>query len=192
MPDRKKSEEKKNWAWFSPRPGSKGEPQDLQRGPTCGVLLCPPARSQELPGCQLLCHVEQQAAVRFFDASHKTAKLVQNARVFPVTAPNNIVRRLALGEVGKFRRLLAVVEELIEWNLERAGQFLKRFNGRNCVAIFHSRDVATQKPCTLFDVPLRELLFFAQCAKSVAYNHVANYAYGSTLAQVKIFVTQAS
>ena len=103
-----------------------------------------------------------------------------------MAAPDDIVAILALGEVGKLGRFFAVIEELIEWNFEGAGQFLKRFDGRNSVAIFNAGDVATKKSRALFDVPLGELFFFAQGAKSVAYNHVANYAYGLSACKLKI------
>jgi len=41
------------------------------------------------------------------------------------------------------------------------------------MAVLDTRNVAPQKAGALFDVSLREFLFFAHGAKTVAYNHVA-------------------
>jgi hypothetical protein len=40
------------------------------------------------------------------------------------------------------------------------------------MAIFDAGDIAAEQSGALFDVPLGKLLFFAQCAKTVADNHV--------------------
>jgi hypothetical protein len=42
------------------------------------------------------------------------------------------------------------------------------------MAIFNARDIATKQSCALFDVPLGELLFFAQGAKAITDNHVGS------------------
>jgi hypothetical protein len=39
------------------------------------------------------------------------------------------------------------------------------------VAILNAGDVAAKQVSKLFDVALGEFLFFAECAKVVAYNH---------------------
>src|SRR6267378_1296062 len=39
------------------------------------------------------------------------------------------------------------------------------------MTVFHTRHVAPEQARTLFDVALREFLFFAECAKTVANNH---------------------
>jgi hypothetical protein len=40
------------------------------------------------------------------------------------------------------------------------------------MAIFHARDIAPKQSGSLFDVPLGELFYFAQSAKTVTYDHV--------------------
>jgi hypothetical protein len=39
------------------------------------------------------------------------------------------------------------------------------------MAILNAGNIATQQPCSLLDVALGEFLFFAECAKTVTYNH---------------------
>src|SRR5712671_1731285 len=72
----------------------------------------------------LLSHVKQEPTVAFFNATHQPAKLVQQTRLFPRTAPHNIVSALSLRKVGEFRRFFTVIEELIEWDFQSACHFL--------------------------------------------------------------------
>lgn len=106
-------------AWFSPRTVSGRKPQDTEN--KSNEPGREPARVGELPCGQFLRHVKHQPPVGFFDTSHKTAELVQEAGFLTVTTPDNIISGFALGEVWKFGRLFAVIEKLIEWNLEGAG-----------------------------------------------------------------------
>jgi hypothetical protein len=39
------------------------------------------------------------------------------------------------------------------------------------MTVFHAENVTAKQACTLFDVALEELLFFAECAKAVTNNH---------------------
>ena len=116
-------------------------------------------------------HVEDQLAIPFIQLAQQAAKPVEKAGVFPRAAPGDIVRRLPLGEVGELRRFFTVVEELIERDLESAGQFLERFNGWDSVAIFNAGDVATKEAGPLLDVTLGEFLVLTQSAEAVTYNH---------------------
>src|ERR1700680_2773773 len=103
-----------------------GNPLDLARG-------------------HLLSHVKQEPTVAFFNATHEPAKLVQKTGLFPGAAPDDLVGAFALQKVGKDGGLFSVIEELIERDVQSARHFLQRFNGRNRVAIFHARDIATEQ-----------------------------------------------
>jgi hypothetical protein len=124
----------------------------------------PPAPSKQGPGLAIrhfLSHVQQETPVAFINAAHQPAELGQVTSFFSVTAPGDFISGFALGEVGKHGRLFAVVEELIEWNFESARHFLQCLDRWNGVAVLDARDVTTEKPGPLFDVPLGEFLFFA-------------------------------
>ncbi len=47
----------------------------------------------------------------------------------------------------------------------------QRFDGGNCMPILDAGDIAPEQARALLNVTLRKILFFAECAKSVAYNH---------------------
>jgi hypothetical protein len=126
----------------------------------------------DLAGGHLLSHVKQEPAVAIFDATHEPAKLVQKTSLFPDAAPDDIVGAFALRKVGKHGRFFSVIEELIERDFQSASHFLECFDGRNRVAIFHARDIASKQSGALFDVPLGKLFFFAHGAKPIADNHV--------------------
>jgi len=126
----------------------------------------------DLAGSHLLSHVKQEPAVAFFDATHEPAKLAQKTSFFSGAAPNDLVGAFALGKVGKHGGFFSVIEELIKRDFEGASHFLKRFDGRNGMAIFDAGDIAAKQSGALFDVPLGKLLFFAQGAKPIADNHV--------------------
>ena len=86
----------------------------------------------------LLSHVQQEPTVGFFYPTHQPAELAQQTRLFPRTAPNNIVSAFALRKIGKFGRFLSVIEELVEWDFQSAGHFFQRLYGWNCMAVFHA------------------------------------------------------
>jgi hypothetical protein len=129
-------------------------------------------KSLDLAMGHLLSHVKQETSVAFFYATHQPAKLVQQTRLFAGTTPHDIVGASALRKVGKLRRFFSVIEELIKRDFQSAGHFFQRFDGRNGMAIFHAGDVAAKQSGALFDVPLGELFFFAQKAKTVTYDHI--------------------
>ena len=124
-----------------------------------------------LPVGHFLGHIEKQLAIFVVGFTEQAAKLVQVARLFPRTAPSDIVGGLALRKVGELGRLFTVVEELIKWALESARQFFQSLNGRNGMAIFDAGNVTTKQTGTLLDIALGEFLFFAQSAKPVTDNH---------------------
>jgi hypothetical protein len=126
----------------------------------------------DLADGHLLSHVKQEPTVAFFNATHKPAKLVQKTSLFPDAAPNDIVGAFALRKVGKHGRFFSVIEELVKRDFQSASHFLECFNGRNGMAIFHARDIASKQSSALFDVPLGKLFFLAQCAKPIADDHV--------------------
>jgi hypothetical protein len=87
-------------------------------------------------------HVQDEFAVFIFYLAEQTAQFVEETGFFANTPPGDIVGRFALGKIGKLGWLFSVVEELIEWALERASQFLERFNGWDGMAIFNAGDIA--------------------------------------------------
>src|SRR6266436_5115593 len=56
-------------------------------------------------------------------------------------------------------------------NTSAMGHLLQHFNGWNGMPILNAGNVAAKQAAALFDVSLGEFLFFAECAKAVAYNH---------------------
>jgi len=126
----------------------------------------------DLADGHLLSHVKQESTVAIFNATHEPAKLVQKTSLFPGAAPDDIVGAFALRKVGKHGRFFTVIEELVKGDFQSASHFLECFNGRNSMAIFHARDIASKQSGALFDVPLGVLFFFAQGAKPIADNHV--------------------
>src|SRR5271170_2845937 len=140
------------------------------------------ANAAELPVSHLLRHIKNELTVAFFHFAQQAAKLVEKACIFSDAAPGNVIRRLPLGEIRQLRRFLTVIKELIEWAFESARKFFQRFNRRYCMAIFNAGNITTQQTCALFDVALGEFLFFAECAKTVTYNHggIIPCRYGSS------------
>ena len=128
--------------------------------------------SLDLASSHFLSHVKQETPVAFFNATHQPAKLAQKTSLFPGAAPNDIVSALALREVGQNGRFFSVIEELIKRDVQSARHFLERFDGRDRMAIFHARNIATKQSGALFDVPLGKLFFLAQGAKPITDNHV--------------------
>src|SRR2546430_16314649 len=125
----------------------------------------------DLPVRHLLGHVQNQLAVAFFRLAQQAAKLVEKACFFADAAPRDVVGRLALGKIRQLRRFFTVIKELIEWHLEGTCQLLKCFDRGNGMAILHARNVAPKQACSLLDVALGKLLFFAQRAKTITDNH---------------------
>src|ERR1700737_2821159 len=95
-------------------------------------------RPRDLAVGHLLSHVEQEPTVRFFNATHQPAELVQKTSLFPGTAPNDIVGAFALRKIGEFGWFLSVIEKLIKRDFQSAGHLFQRFNGRNRMAVFYA------------------------------------------------------
>src|ERR1700726_196982 len=129
------------------------------------------ANRDNLPVGHFLRHVQDEFAVFIFYFAEQTAQFVEETGFFPNASPGDIVRRFALGKIGKLGWLFSVVEELIEWALEGASQFLQRFDGRDSMAIFHARNITAEQTGSLFDVALGEFLFLAHYAEAVTNNH---------------------
>ena len=128
---------------------------------------------RNLPISHFLGHMENELAILFLDLAQEAKQLVQIASFFPDAAPGDVVRRLALGQIGKLRWLFSIVEELVEWALEGARQFLQRLDSRNSVAILYTGNITAKQASSLFDVALREFPFLAHFAEAVANNHGA-------------------
>src|ERR1700737_946070 len=95
-------------------------------------------KPRDLAVGHLLSHVEQEPTVRFFNATHQPAELVQKPSLFPGTAPNDIVGAFALVKIGEFGWFLSVIEKLIKRDFQSAGHLFQRFNGRNRMAVFYA------------------------------------------------------
>jgi hypothetical protein len=121
------------------------------------------------PG-HFLGHVQNQLTIRFVCRAPETAKLVEKARILAGAAPGNLVRGLAFGQIRQLGRLIAVVEELIEWDFESSCQLFQCLNRRNGMTVLDSRNVATKQSCALLDISLGKFLFFAQVAEAVTNN----------------------
>ena len=99
---------------------------------------------RNLPISHLLSHVKDELAILFLDLAQEAAQLVEITGFFPDAAPSDVVRRLALRQIGKLGWLFSIVEELVERTLEGTGQFLQRFDGRNGMAIFDAGNITTE------------------------------------------------
>src|SRR5258708_10450529 len=88
----------------------------------------------ELPVGHFLGHVKNELAIPIFDFAQQAAKLVEKACVFADTAPGDVVRRLALGEIRQLRRFLTLIKEVIEWALQSPSPLLQPFHGRDRMA----------------------------------------------------------
>jgi hypothetical protein len=118
--------------------------------------------SQRLAVGHFLGHVEQEPAVRFFDFAEQPAKTTQITRVFPSTAPGDVVRALPLGKVRKLGRLFAIVEHLVERHFHGASQLLQGLYGGNGVTVLDTRDVTAKQAGALFNVALGKFLCFTE------------------------------
>src|ERR1700694_547050 len=116
-------------------------------------------------------HVHHELAMSLICLAQYAAKLVQVPGVFACAAPRDVLRRFPFEQIRQHGPLLAFVKELIEGNLESASHFLQCLNRGNGMTVLDARDIATEQASTLFDVPLREILFFAECEKAVSDNH---------------------
>jgi TonB family protein len=63
------------------------------------------------------------------------------------------------------------MKELIHRDLKSASQFFKRIDRWNGVIVFNSRNVTPEQASSLLDVPLGQLLGFAQFSQPVADDH---------------------
>src|SRR5713101_3060525 len=115
-------------------------------------------------------HVHHELAVIVVCLAQQTAKLIQKSRIFSGATPKVFVS-LALGKVQQLGRPVAIVEKLVHWNFQSPRHLLQCFYCRNSMIILDAGDVGAHKTRPLFDVTLRKILFFAECAKAVAYNH---------------------
>src|SRR5579863_4264284 len=103
-------------------------------------------RGMELPGVSghLLHHGEHQLAVAVIQADGVAADLAEEADFV----------------VGELRQAFATVgvsgfgEELRERQLHGSGDFRKRVERRDSVAVFHARKIATQQAGALLDIAL--------------------------------------
>src|SRR5712692_11560681 len=101
----------------------------------------------------LLRHLQKQSAILFVRFAQHTPKLAQKSCVFAGATPGNFVRRFPFEQVRQLRWLLAIVEELIEWDFYSACHLLQRFDGRDGMSILDAGNVGAKQAAALFDVP---------------------------------------
>ncbi len=89
-------------------------------------------------------HVEQQMPIVLGQAPHQRRYALEETLLFGRAPPRHLVRGLSPEQIRQFRCFLSVVEELVERNLQGAGQLLQGFDRRNRMAVFYSRDIAPQ------------------------------------------------
>src|SRR5208282_3631970 len=74
-------------------------------------------------------------------------------------------------KLRQHRRLLAIVEQLVERHLKGARDFLDRVQRGHRVPVLDARDIAPQQAGALFDVPLGQRLGFTERANTVTDNN---------------------
>jgi len=116
---------------------------------------------EDLAVRHLLSHVHEQPTVAFVATTHQLAQAAQQARIFTLAAPCNLVSGFTLRKIGELGRFFSVVEQLVERNFHRSSQFFERLDGRYRVAVFDARNVTTKKSGALLDVTLGKFFCFA-------------------------------
>src|SRR5712692_5744403 len=97
------------------------------------------AKEEQSAPRHLLRKVEEKLPVGLTHASEERSELLEKPSLFARTAPGDIVRGLPLREIWQFRRLFAIVEELVEGNFEGPGKLLQRFDGRDSMCVLNPR-----------------------------------------------------
>src|SRR5271169_1370462 len=118
---------------------------------------CPTSRRfrlNRLPFRHLLRHEQHHSQVTWFHAAEQAAEIGKHMCVFSGIAPQNVVGSLVLPEIRQLRRFFSIVEELVHWHFKCAGEFLKRLDSGNRMSVFHTRDVATEKPRSFLNLTL--------------------------------------
>lgn len=86
------------------------------------------------------------------------------------------VRAGNLGRIRQLGRLIAVVEELIEWDFESPGQFFQCLDCRNGMTVRDSRNVGIEASPYAFRYLPGKALFVAQVAEAVTNCRVSNFS----------------
>jgi hypothetical protein len=115
------------------------------------------SRSSRLAACHLLRHKKQKTTVRLFQLTEQTTEPPHETRFFTCAAPRDLVSCLSFRKIRKLRRLLPIVEKLIEWNFHGARKLLQSLDRRNGMPVFDARNIAPEQPCALFDIALGEI-----------------------------------
>src|SRR5579871_1916169 len=99
-------------------------------------------------------HEEKEPPVSFIHLAQLLAKLHQVTSILAGATPGKVGSSPSIGKERKRRRLLAVIEQLIERNFERPSHLFQGLNGRNGMPILNAGNVASKQTSALFDVPL--------------------------------------
>src|SRR5882672_5659680 len=109
-------------------------------------------------------------------------------RLFARTSPSNLIRTLPFQKVRQVWRFIALIKRLVKRYFKSPRQFLQSLDGRNRVAIFDARNVATKQPSSLLDVSLREFLFFSHLSQSISNNHSCLFPFLSRGREHRIYI----
>jgi hypothetical protein len=160
-------------------PGRSGKsfspPTDMGRQTEPRMSECPISRHFSLIGLSsrhLLRHKQQDAMVFRIRLTEEPAKLLQHPCVL-TRGSEQFGIGFSIRQARRLRRLFAIIKELVHRDFKCAGKFLKRFNSRNCMPGFHTRNIAAKQSRSFLNLTLRKLLFLTQCTQSITYNHCA-------------------
>jgi hypothetical protein len=117
----------------------------------------------------LLRDKKKQMLVGLIHAAKQHVEAVPKPRPFTGTTPWTAKGFLCLQGGGE-GPLLALIEELVERNLESARHFLEGLDGGDGVSIFNAGDVTTKQSGTFLDVTLGKVLLLPECLQAIA-NH---------------------
>jgi hypothetical protein len=114
-------------------------------------------------------HLEQDLTLAVVQPGEKFSKSAQFAVFLASRAPLSF--RFGSREVGFLRRLVSLVEQFVDRNLNCPRVLFKRLDGGNGVAVFYTGGIAPKQARSFFNVALTEVLFFAELPKSFADDH---------------------
>jgi hypothetical protein len=135
---------------------------------------------------EFLGEVQDQPAILFRGLAEKAAKLVEENGVLAFVAPAIAGAGFPVGEVWRARRFVAVVQELVERDLEGGGELFKSFERRNGMAVFDAGEIGTEQAGARFNIALGEFPFFAEFAETLADYHKSDYTIGYVNNQVTV------
>src|SRR5579862_922944 len=99
----------------------------------------------DFPLRHLLRHEKHQCPVTFFHAAEQAAELCKHALVFAGVTPHKVIGGLSFWQIRELRWFFTIIEKLVHWDFEGAGELPQGLYSRNCVSVFDTGDVATEQ-----------------------------------------------